>query len=293
MPGIIKKSTKTYLMKRFFTPAALVLTVCTFGLFLVNGCLKENSLDTETTSATDNNICEGEFMRVLPTVNKIAIDEPGVHRYGSNHVFVQSCPSVMVDTGTQANQWPRYMTIDYGTGCTDSIDGKIRKGKIHMTLAGPWDVIGSVATITLDTFFVGAIQYEGTVTLTRTGTDTWHKTVTNGKCTKNSATAPWTILFACDRDITFTSGNTSSSVSPVITISGTNSGTDRNGTQWTSTIDPANPIVRDLGCTWITKGKVTLTPAGKSDRVVDFGNGTCDNKGTVTIDGNTFEFSMQ
>ncbi|MBI3509946.1 MAG: hypothetical protein HY064_04730 [Bacteroidetes bacterium] len=272
-------------MKRFFTPVLVVSTVLAVGTTLfINGC-KKTPVDTETTSATDNNICEGEFMRMLPAVNKITIDEPGMHRVIQGAYAQSSCPTVTVDTNNGA--WPRYMTIDYGTGCTDTVDGKIRKGKIRMTLSDPWDYVGAIATMSLDTFFVGAIQYQGTITLTRTGVNSWHKVVTNGKCTKGT---DWTILFDCDRNITFSSGSTVSTDPQIITITGSNHGTDRNGKTWTSTI--TSPIVRDLSCSWITKGTFELTPDGKSTRTVDFGNGTCDNKGTISIDGNTFEFTM-
>jgi hypothetical protein len=75
-----------------------------------------------------------------------------------------------------------------------------------------------------------------------------------------------------------------------VQISGSNSGIDRNGLRWTSTI--TSPLVRELNCNWINKGTIVITPEGKPERKVDFGDGTCDNKGTITIEGNYFEFTM-
>lgn len=271
-------------MKRILTPAVLLLSAA----LVFNGCKKDTPADTETVTATDNSICENEFMRLLPTVNSIAVDEQGVHRYGSGNHVQSSCPTVTVPDSLM--QYPRHMYIDYGTGCTDPVDGKVRKGQIICTLDRPWDSLGAVITITFDTFMVGAIQFEGTTTLTRTGPASFHKVIQNGKCTKGGAT-PWTILYDADRYFTFTSGSNSSSQTQIVTISGTNSGTDRNGNTWTSTI--TTPIVRDLSCTWLTSGVIEITPAGKSMRTVNFGDGTCDNKATITIDGNTFEFTMQ
>lgn len=275
-------------MKRIITPAVIALS----AVLIFSGCKKDDPIDSETTSATDNSICENEFMRMLPEVNKIAIDEQGAHRLGPD--AVQSCPNAWVPDSTQA--YPRHMIIDYGTyptnGCTDPTDGKIRYGKIRCTLSLPWDSVGSVITMSLDTFYVGQVQYEGTLTITRTGPNSFHKVVTNGKCTKSTANANWTIMFDSDHDITFTSGSTNSSQTPIVTITGTNHGTDRNGTEWTSNI--TSPITRDLSCSWIIGGTVELTPSGKSVRTINFGDGTtCDNKATITIDGNTFEISMQ
>jgi hypothetical protein len=269
-------------------PAILFTALAVTAFVFTNGC-KKDQVDTETTSATDNNICEGEFMRLLPTVNKIAIDESGVHRLGwqgGNSVQAND-PSVTVPDSL--NQYPRHMIIDYGTGITDAVDGKVRKGKIRALVSLPWDSVGSVITMTLDTFYVGAIQYQGTITLTRTATDAFTMTVTDGKCTKNTGD-PWTILFACTRNFVFTSGANSSTATQIVSITGTNTGTDRNGKNWTAEI--TSPIIRDLSCSWINKGTMTLTPEGLAVRTIDFGDGTCDNKGTITIDGNTFEFTM-
>ncbi|CAN5914093.1 hypothetical protein BH11BAC7_BH11BAC7_36800 [soil metagenome] len=270
-------------MKRILLSSVLLIA----AVLTIKSCKKDNPADTETVTATDNSICENEFMRLLPTVNSIAIDESGVHRNGSGTHVLNSCPTVSVPDSL--NQYPRHMYIDYGAGCTDPVDGKVRKGQIICEFDRPFDSLGVVITMTFDTFMVGAIRFEGTTILTRTGPATFTKRVIDGKCSKSTG-EPWEILFDADRTITFTSGANSSTDPQIITISGSNSGTDRKGNTWTSTI--TTPIVRDLGCTWITKGVVDIIPAGKPTRTIDFGDGTCNNKATITIEGNTFEFTM-
>ncbi|MDQ3110010.1 MAG: hypothetical protein M3R17_08955, partial [Bacteroidota bacterium] len=232
-------------MKRIFISSVLLLS----AVLMINSCKKENTADTETVTATDNSICENEFMRLLPTVNSIAIDESGVHRNGSGNQVTSGCPNVYVPDSMM--NYPRHMYIDYGTGCTDPVDGKVRKGQIICEIDRPFDSLGAMITVTFDTFMVGAIKFEGTTTLERMGPSTFRQVVTNGKCTK-AGTSPWTILFDATRDITFTSGANVSTDPQIITITGTNQGTDRNGNTWTSNI--TTPIVRDLGCTWLTKG---------------------------------------
>ncbi len=251
------------------------------------GCKKDDVADTETTSSTDNSLCEGEFMRVLPTVNKIAIDEPGVHRWGPGGPSVQSCEVITVST---PNQFPLTMTIDYGTGCTDTTDGKVRKGKMIIAMDRPWDSVGCVMVVTLDSFYVGAIHFEGITTITRTAPDAFNMVLSNGHCSK-AGSAPWEIDWNTNKTVRWTSGIGNSATNQVIEITGTNTGTDRNGQTFTATI--TTPIIRDMSCTWITQGTVVLTPDGKAERVIDFGAGICDNRGTITIEGNTFEFTMQ
>ena len=249
-------------------------------------CKKDDVADTETTSATDNSLCEGEFLRVLPTVNKIAIDEPGVHRIPSSATVTSTCPSVSLLTAP--NQFPVTMQIDYGTGCTDSVDGKVRSGRINVTYDRSWDSSGCVMTMVLDSFYVGAIHFEGTCTVTRTANQ-FHQVINNGRCSK-AGSAPWEILWNTDKTITWTTGNSNSQGPQIIEVTGTNSGTDRNGKTFTATV--TSPITRDLTCSWITKGTVVLTPEGKPERTIDYGDGNCDNRGTITIEGNTFEFTM-
>lgn len=264
---------------------ALSIAVIFCASVIYVGCKKEDVADTDTQSSTDNSLCEGEFMRVLPTVNKISIDEPGVHRLGGPPT-TQSCPSVSVDT---PNQFPCTMTIDYGTGCTDSADGKVRAGRIRVTLDRPWDTTGCVMTVMLDSFYVNSIHFEGTTTITRTANNQFTMVLNDGHCSKAGAT-PWEIDWNTNKTVTWTSGITNSQQTQIITVTGTNSGTDRNGLTFSATI--TSPIIRDLSCSWITQGTVDLEPEGKPVRTIDFGNGNCDNRGTITIEGNTFEFTM-
>ncbi len=270
-------------MKRILVPAVIAISA-----LLLDGCKKDDVADTETTSATDNSICENEFMRLLPTVNKIAIDEPGVHRLAQGSTYIlTTCPLITVDTN---QSFPKNMYIDYGNGCTDPVDGKVRKGRIICNLSESWDSVGAIITISFDTLIVNNILFEGTTRFTRTAYNSFTQEVMNGRCSKSGST-PWEILYDCTRNITITSGNTSSTDPQIITITGTNSGTDRNGQTWTSTI--TSPLIRDLGCTWLIQGTFELTPQGKPVRIIDFGSGTCDPTGTITIEGNTFEFTMQ
>ena len=268
-------------MKLFFLSAAFVFAASTIYV----SCKKDDVADTETTSATDNSLCEGEFLRVLPTVNKIAIDEPGVHRVPGNNSVTATCPNVYVTT---PNLFPLTMVLDYGTGCTDPVDGKVRAGRINVTFDRSWDTSGCTMTMVLDSFYVGTIHFEGTCVVTRTANQ-FHQVITDGKCSK-AGTTPWEILWNTDETITWTTGSSNSQGPQIIEVSGSNNGTDRNGKTFTATV--TSPIIRDMSCTWITQGTVVLTPEGKADRTIDYGTGTCDNRGTITIGGNTFEFTM-
>jgi hypothetical protein len=115
--------------------------------------------------------------------------------------------------------------------------------------------------------------------------------MTNGKCSKHSGT-DWEILYNCTRSMTWTAGyNTPADPNDdVFTFTGTASGTDRNGINFT--VNVITPIEKRGDCRYITKGIFEVVPEGKNTRTVDFGNGTCDNKATLKIKNSTFTFTL-
>jgi len=275
-------------MKRIFLPSLMLLG----ALLLFNSCKKE-AQDTETTSATDNTICESEFMRVMPNVNHFGISEPGVQRLanggGQEVLWNAGCATVTI---SQANQFPVTMTVDYGTtGCVDSVDGKTRTGQIIIVFDTAFNHVGAQMTVTFQDYKVNGIKFEGTTTITRTGQYTFNQTTVDGKCTGSANN--WTILWNCSRDFEWIAGQSqtgNNATDDVLKISGGGGGTDRNGR--TFTVNITKPIIKSMGCRWIQEGTFELTPDGKPTRTVDFGNNQCDNKATITIEGNTFEFTM-
>ena len=79
-------------------------------------------------------------------------------------------------------------------------------------------------------------------------------------------------------------------------VYGNANGTNRNGKTFTVNVSSGDPIVRKMSCQWVSDGTFDITPDGLATRTVDFGypnNGACDDKATLTIKGNTFEFTMQ
>lgn len=67
----------------------------------------------------------------------------------------------------------------------------------------------------------------------------------------------------------------------VYEITGDGNGTTRNDIDYT--VEISTPLRVQLDCRWITEGIITLTPEGYQDRVLDYGDGECDNKARVTI----------
>ena len=74
-------------------------------------------------------------------------------------------------------------------------------------------------------------------------------------------------------------------------ITGTASGTSSKGNSFTAqTIDP---IRKEMACYFIVSGSIEFIPSGKAVRVIDFGNGNCDNQATVTINGTVYNITLK
>jgi hypothetical protein len=271
-----------------------------FGLVVaVNSCKKEEP-DTDTQSSTDNSVCEGEFSRIFPHVNGIAVGDSGVQKGIYIPTPDNNCPDYYIDSADIADGFPVTMWLYFGTD-TDgdgnydipcvSTDGKSRRGVIEAVFNSSWKYPPATVTMTLQNYFVkdikGEIQYKGTVAITKNSPTTFTQVIQNGEC----VTADWTIKWNCNRTMNILVGDTANLNDDISTISGSADGVDRLGRAFN--VDITSPLTRKMGCTYIVSGTQTIKIDGKKDRTVDYGDGTCDNRATLTIDGNVFEFILR
>ena len=271
-------------MKRFLVSLSII-SIGFSCLFIVS-CKKETP-DTETQSSLDNAICEGEFNKSLPIINSIAITEQGVK---SNRT---SGPSVSLSDTTLG--FPITMTIDYGTiGIEDSIDHKVRKGQIVVRFNDHWHSSGAKAIVKLLDYYVANstngefYRYSVDSMILTHNLTSFSNTVINGKCSGPSYTLYW----SSSRAMTQTEGYTTplNTLDDVFSTSGNSTGKDRNGKNYTVKIN--SPIIKRMACPYMESGTLDITPEGSTVRTIDYGNGTCDSKATITINGNTFAFNM-
>ncbi len=266
-------------MKRILFSSFLLIGIVALTL---NSCKKEEP-DTETQSAVDNNICETEFTKMMPRINSYGINEQGIKSMRA------ACPSVIIDPADTLDGFPVTMTLDYGTtGCVDSIDGKVRKGQVIATFSDHWLTVGSYVKITLVNFSVNGITYAcDSIKIGHSSQYGFTTQVFKGLCQGPS----WNLEWECNRTLTQTAGF--GDVDPyndVFTLTGNANGKNRNGKTYSVAI--TSPIIKRSSCSWIEKGTMELTPEGLAVRTVDFGTGNCDSQATLTINGNTFTFTM-
>ena len=272
-------------MKRIFIIGSLAASVI---VYFASSCKKKEA-DTDATSATDNSICEGEFNRVVPATNSIAIGDPGVNgnRIANSNGLLSNCPTDSIAPGDTT--YPITLYIKYGsTGCQGP-DGKTRKCTLRCVFDTAWDALNPTMTIYLENYYVDDVHFEGTIAVSKNTTSrTFTQVMTDGKCSKSS----WVITYECNRSMTWVAGyNTlADPTDDVFLFNGYASGVDRNGTAYD--VDIISSIEKRGNCKYITRGSFEVTPEGKETRTVDFGDGTCDNKATLKIKNSTFNFTL-
>ena len=269
------------------------------AIIFVSSCRKKAEVDTDTQAAEDNAIAEQSFGQASSTVVSVGIKEEGVKRLANPEltgnlycatVTVKSPSGFSIDSNN-VDSFPKRVTIDFGSGCTD-IDGRVRKGKILAEYTNRWSVAGAKITMNFQNYSVDNVSLDNltVVQVTNNGNYSHTTIISNGKITSSSPA--FTIEYSCNQTTKWISGYNTDSLATddVYEISGTASGVNRKGQSYTTVIMQA--LRKEMNCRWITKGQVEITPEEKATRSINFGDGACDNKATVTINGNAREIEL-
>lgn len=275
------------------------ITVPVFALALIglalNGCKKE-ATDLETQTVVDNTIAENEFGAIAPIVNERGIKSTGVRGCENCNVSgrllkngaIQLNDTIIEEDTISVTINPdssRTMIIKFGPKVKK--DGMFRTGKLIAKFDKAMYHKDVNMTITFDNYTCKGIKYNGTIKVNKTTSGnliTFTVQVIDGTCTKDG-TNGWTINYACNftttRDLT----------TPLFNLYGTSNGTNRTGTKFTVKIDKANALVKSLSCQWVSSGIYELK-TDKGTKKIDYGNGTCDNKATLTVGKNVSEITL-
>ncbi len=186
-----------------------------------------------------------------------------------------------------ADQEQHTVVVDFGDeGCVDAL-GRVRVGKITLAYTeNSW-------TMTFDGFKLDDMAVEGARTISivnreENNASTMHITLKNGKITWDDGTF---ISREIERTKIWRFGQGEWE------ISGSASGTNRNGQEYSSSI--TSPLLYQLSClqqgTFIpVKGAMRIERSNpdKEALTVDFGEGTCDNMIKVAVGNFTKEIEV-
>ena len=281
----------------------IILTVCGLMTLTFLGCKKKETVtvDNETQSSVDNAVADQEYASIVPTTNGHAINTKGTGTTG--RMAAGTCDSLTLIQGNISalgtNNYSAYpvYTLDVSGACSLTIpDGKIRSGTLKIRLTDKIRNVGAKMIIYMINYKTGLIGYScDSIVVTTLASDTvTHKTsfnvkLINGVCSSSA----WLIKYSSDRTFTNYSKGNPVGTDGVAEVFGTANAINRQGRAFTVNIPSTTPLIKHKSCQFIDKGILDLTPDGFKTRSIDFGNGTCDDDATFTVNGNTVAFKLK
>lgn len=261
----------------------LILSIALLGVIIAfTSCRRDKKETLDNIITIDNSTAENLYSDLFKVVNNVSQSEDGIRENG-----IGCIDSIYVDTLSI----PKTVLIDFGTDDCVGEDGRIRKGKIHITYTGRYRDTGTIITITPENFTSNGYLVQGSQTITNLGLNT-NDQLAYSVSVNGSIIAPtnaWTLQWTSERTRTWVQGqNTLTWLDDAYDITGTASGVNRNGLAYT--INVTNALRAKLICPWIVSGTLVLTPHGYDARVIDFGNGECNNTFTVAVNGETVQY---
>ncbi|NQW42874.1 MAG: hypothetical protein HQ463_05525 [Bacteroidetes bacterium] len=289
--------------KSNFILTAIFFIILTLSFF---ACKKDKKEIIETIiSAEDNSTAENEFTSVFDVADDFTSNDTRTRSGNTilpNGAIVTFTDSVFTDGNGIA------FTIDFGTlklvapkgiYCKD---GRYRSGKLSFTASKKYFEIVNVITVSAsdaDKYYGGndgtnLTQVTGTTTLTRTTATSLNIDVANAKAVNDKGTVTW----KSNRTITKTVDNGAGLLGDEFEVIGSASGVNRNGENFTVTIDVPLYKKIQLGCArTFVKGKITLTNTTSNKTIkIDYdpyNNVACDAVAKATINNKEYYYTVR
>lgn len=299
-------------MKLIFSPARLA-TIVLVSLVVFGSCKKEGSDESDSqqefasqasseADAESDDIFNEVFDNVMGVNTDVAFGGTGVFGQmnpgtSGGTARLNSCPDVTITHLNGTDPFPVKIVMDFGTGCIGR-DGRTRSGKIVTVYTNRLFYPGAKATTEFVEYRVDSIKVQGVHTITNQSeilttnciTHKWKVTVERAKLTKpNGNYVEWNST----KTITQVEGSCTPFIAldDIYKITGSANGKTKRGDlliAWNSEI--TEPLIKKFTCRWLVKGiirivRVNLTTSSPWVATINYGNGDCDNKALVTING--------
>ena len=261
------------------------------AIFMTSCQKDEATPDGDTGFSNDDAFAEGIFDDVSNIADE-AYDLGSDNLKSGNEltVYLGSCAEITLDTVAD----PRELIIDFGEENCLCNDGKYRRGKIIISFTGRYKKPGSVITTGFDDYYVNDHQVDGTKVVTNMGENEdgnpYFSIVVTGVVylADDGGTLSWN----ANKTRTWVEGYETRRIrDDVYLIDGSADGIRPSGITWEREI--VNALRKEMNCRWIVSGTVEITPEDRPTRILDYGDGTCDNIATVIINGVTYTITLR
>ncbi len=189
------------------------------------------------------------------------------------------CPTVTLEPTIG---YPKTLTIDYGSGCSNY--GATKKGKVTAEISDRLRKEGTTVSITFSDFYVDTVEISGTVSITIDSVDLVNQIIYFSATFNNCSVTMPSGTIALNGNLSFVwniNTLTDYTDDTFEIVSGSLSGTNRDGKTFTATVQEA--LLFTAECKTITQGIIKVETSDNSyPATIDFGDGTCDHIATVS-----------
>lgn len=247
------------------------------------GCRTEE-IAHSTYSSRDFAACERLTGDLFEIMDEVARDTDGIRSR------LDCIQELTVDTVSN----PMTFTVDFGNDDCEGLDGQMRKGKVMCSFNGKYTDVGTTATITTDGYSLNGFEVDGHQAVTNMGLNTAGNLHYNVQMNNVEVTSPggtWTVSWECERTREWIEGAQSEWwIDDVYLVSGVGNGVNRNGKAFKVTI--TDPLRVEVLCPYIVSGRLEVAPEGLSQRILEFGNGSCDPLVSLIVDGYSYTINQ-
>lgn len=269
-------------MKNSRKLAGLFLVVT--GLFMLNSCNK----DDVATEGTNPKTTVSDYINVFNLFSLSTEDEITSSDNGLKSATLVDCLSVIIYENEDGEFWPRSWALDYGTENCECFPGNNKRGKINVSLSDWWKNEGSFKEITFEDFYINDNKMEGVKTTRNTGLNeignlTFAKKVTDAKLTYPDESV---ITWSCEKFSEQVEGaSTLLFADDAWAVTGSGSGVNLDAKSYTMEITAE--LIYNNGYFYPVSGIMEISTEGEDLKVINYGDGECDNLITVTIGDST------
>lgn len=260
----------------------------------------------DTADLTEEALTDAYFQD-LDDMAGVAIATPSETEYANGRTSASitiedhrfACEGIVITIEPDANSTAEIpsgvLTVDFGTsGCTDQ-KGNVRKGKVIFTYHGKRFMPGSTVITSTQDYSINDVQLEGVRTSTNAQSSTadaprFNVTLDNGRATfANGLTA------TRESNITWqwNKGDAADLLDDNLIIESTStaSGITRGGRSYEVTLGEDLIYMRHCGIA--VSGIKHYTIDGEKEISIDYGDGSCDQSFSVTVNGVTRDIALK
>jgi len=266
---------------------ALILFSAFIILAFNTSCGKKNREDNKR-SATDNALAEIVFNDITTQVDRYV-----KMTASQSKEIMTTCPTVTLTPAYPDTTFPKTLKIDYGSSCSGNY-GVVRGGIVNVVMSGPYMKVGSILNVTLDNYTRNGDIIKGEKTIINAGKNIYGHTIFNINVKDGIIiTSDGSITWNSTRQREWLMGEDTpwpTIIDDVYRISGTAYGTNKEEKKFKVSI--LKPLITETSCRWISEGSLHIIVEDYPGRTLDFGNGSCDGKATLTFKNQTYDIPL-